>query len=202
MNYLVGAGGHALVVLDICRLSGIPVHGVFTDGPANPRIRDMQIFLRDEKKIEADDAVLVAIGSNEARKRIVKDLACGFFTAIHPSAVIDASVNLGKGTVIMGGTVLNASATVGDHVIINTGSVVDHECVVEDFVHISPNATLCGNVQVGEGTHIGAGAVVIPNIRIGRGCVIGAGAVVIRDVPPQSMVVGNPARVIKQLNPF
>jgi acetyltransferase EpsM len=202
MNYLIGAGGHALVILDICKLAGIHVHGLFTDAPANPKILGYPVHRWGDLHVSSADEVLIAVGSNEARKRLASDLQCGFFSAVHPSAIIDASVTIGKGSVVMAGALLNAFASIGEHVIVNTGAVIDHESVIADFAHISPGVTLCGNVRVGEGTHIGAGAVVIPNIRIGKGCVIGAGTVVIRDVPDCSMVVGNPGRIIKQLNPF
>jgi maltose O-acetyltransferase len=44
---------------------------------------------------------------------------------------------------------------------------------------------------------IGAGAVILPGITLGHGAVVGAGAVVTKDVPPYSIVVGNPARILK-----
>jgi len=90
-------------------------------------------------------------------------------------------------------------AVIGKHCIINTAASVDHDCVIEDFVQISPHATLCGGVSVGEGSQVGAGAVVIPGIRIGRWSLVAAGAVVLRDVPDNVLVMGNPARVVKNL---
>ena len=48
--------------------------------------------------------------------------------------------------------------------------------------------------------HVGANSVVLAGVTIGRNCQIGAGSVVTKDIPPYSVAVGNPARVIKQFN--
>ena len=53
--------------------------------------------------------------------------------------------------------------------------------------------TLCNNVW------IGAGAIVLPGVTVGENAVVGAGSVVTHDVPPDTVVAGNPARVIKSL---
>ena len=71
--------------------------------------------------------------------------------------------------------------------------------MVEDFVQVAPGAHLAGRVKVGAEAFIGIGAVVIQNLTIGRASVIGAGAAVVRDVPPDSLAIGVPARVRKHL---
>lgn len=53
---------------------------------------------------------------------------------------------------------------------------------------------------IGNNVQIGANSVIIGDITIGDNCVIGAGSVVCKDVPPYSVVVGNPAKIIKSLN--
>ena len=52
-------------------------------------------------------------------------------------------------------------------------------------------------VIIKDGAHIGIGAILMPGVTIGKGAVIGAGAVVTKDIPPYSVAVGSPARVIK-----
>lgn len=56
-------------------------------------------------------------------------------------------------------------------------------------------------VTIGNDCWIGGGAIICPGVTIGNGCVIGAGAVVTKDIPDYSLAVGNPAKVIKKLNP-
>ncbi len=54
-------------------------------------------------------------------------------------------------------------------------------------------------IRIGNGVWIGGGAIVLPGVTIGDGCVVGAGSVVTRDLPPGSLAVGNPARIIRSL---
>ena len=54
-------------------------------------------------------------------------------------------------------------------------------------------------IRIGDGVWVGGGAIVLPGITIGDGCVIGAGSVVTRDLPANSVAVGNPARIVRAL---
>ena len=56
---------------------------------------------------------------------------------------------------------------------------------------------LRADCRVGKNCFVGAGAILLPGVEIGDGCIVGAGAVVTQDVPPASIVAGNPARVIR-----
>ena len=57
-----------------------------------------------------------------------------------------------------------------------------------------------GPVIIGHHVHIGEGACIMPGVTVGDHSVIGAGAVVTRSIPPYSIAVGSPAKVIKQIN--
>ncbi|KYG82871.1 acetyltransferase [Roseivirga echinicomitans] len=196
---LIGASGHAKVILDILEQNEIKVECLVDANPSLISLCGYAVVHDSVFNFEGKDAIL-SIGSNEVRKKLNDLLPCTFKTAIHPKAILDKTVKVGEGTVVMAGVVLNRDVAVGKHVIINTSASVDHDNHIKDYVHISPNATLCGTVTVGEGTHIGAGATIIPNISIGKWAIIGAGAVVISDIPDFAVAVGNPARIIKYIN--
>lgn len=198
---LYGAGGHSRIIQLILKKEGIIITAIFDDNPSPYQSTYNTTILEGRKTSEKfphkGDPFIIAVGDNFHRFEIAKFLQSDFIKIIHPSAVIEENVTIGKGTVVYAGAVVQPNTTIGQHVIINTLASVDHDNILEDFVHISPNATLCGLVHVGEGTHIGAGAVVIPNIKIGKWCTIGAGSVIIRDIPDYAVVVGNPGKIIK-----
>ena len=193
--YLFGASGHAKVIIDILKASNEKIDALVDDNPFIDKLLEYDV-LHDKTDISP---VIVSIGLNSVRKKVVEKLTGKFGKAIHPSAIVSDTVTIGEGTVIMQGAIIQSCASIGRHCIINTGASVDHECVVEDFVHISPHSTLCGNVVVGEGSWIGAGTTIIPGVKIGKWCVIGAGSVVTKDIPDGYLAVGNRCKIIKKI---
>jgi len=195
--YLFGASGHAKVIIDSLTATGIAVQGLFDDNPDIRFLLKYPVFGPFDKDILGDDSLIISVGFNNIRKKIVDRLPANIMygRAIHPSAIISEYASVGEGSVVMQGAIIQSCTTVGKHCIVNTAASVDHDCVIEDFVHISPHATLCGGVSVGEGSQVGAGAVVIPGIRIGRWSLVAAGAVVLRDVPDNVIVMGNPVKI-------
>lgn len=196
--HIIGASGHAKVVIDILLEREIPVDGIWDD---NIELRSLKGFpikgnFSEFLKSSAN-SVIIAIGNNSVRKKLAEKLQFTDAMAIHPKSVVSKSSHVGIGTVIMANATVNADTRIGIHGIINTNSSVDHDCEIDDYVHISPHVGLAGNVSVGEGTHIGIGASIIQGIKIGKWATIGAGAVVIRDVPDYAIVVGNPGKIIK-----
>lgn len=195
--YLYGAGGHAKVIIDILKDSGITLAGLFDDNSTLTEVYGCKVIgLYDGQALDAP--LIISIGNNTVRAKIAHQLDTVFGNVIHKSAIISPYSIINEGTVVMHGAIVQAGAKIGAHAIINTNASVDHNCTVEDFAHISPGAVLCGHVHIGEGTHIGAGAVVPPGVHIGKWCKIGAGAIVTRDIPDFATAVGNPARRIKE----
>ena len=198
--YLIGASGHAKVIMDCLLDAGVAIQGLFDKNPAVKSLKGYAVN-GDYTFSHKEEPLVISIGLNAIRHRIAEELKGRTFgKAIHPSAMISSDVTIGEGTVVFHGAIIQSSAKIGQHVIVNTSASIDHDCIVGDFAHIAPQVALCGLVSVGEGTLVGAGAVVVPGIKIGKWCVIGAGSVVFRDVPDYGLVVGNPARLIKYTN--
>ena len=200
---VVGAGGHAKVVLESLASSG--VHDIV--GLTDPDQSKWGTLLGGYPVLGGDDVLptlrsegvdgaIIALGENRLRARLFeRAIAFGFkmVNAMHPHSWVSPSAQIGDGVAVMAGAVINANAQIGDNVIINTGATVDHDCCIGNHAHIAPGCHLGGNVQVGVGTLVGIGSSVIPDKRIGQWSIVGAGAVVVRDLPDNCVAIGVPA---------
>ena len=195
---VIGAGGHAKVVVDTAIAAGWDIAGIVGMPGDEPEILGYGVS-QDAAGIEAD-AFIVAIGKNRTRAAYFDQfLATGMpaGTVIHPSAVISSDAVIGNGSFVAAGAIVYTSARVGVDTVINTGCTIDHDCVIGDHALVGPLACLCGGVQVGDGSLIGAGSTNIPARSIAEWSVVGAGATVVSDLPAGSLAVGVPARVVR-----
>ncbi len=125
---------------------------------------------------------------------------------IEPGAIIREQVSIGEGAIIMMGAIINIGAEIGSGTMIDMGAILGGRAIVGDNCHIGAGAVLAGVVEpasavpvvVEDDVFIGANAVVIEGVRVGRNAVVAAGSIVITDVPPDTVVAGVPARVIKK----
>ncbi|GGE23894.1 acetyltransferase [Sphingobacterium cellulitidis] len=192
---IIGASGHAKVIIDIIEELGYSIEKVFDQDIKKVEILNYKIT---HNFINLPKHSIIAIGNNYIRKKIADHNLFDFQALVHPQSVISKYAKLGKGTVVMAGVSVNADASIGKYCILNTNCSIDHDCKIHDFVHISPNASLAGNVEVGECTHIGIGACIIQGIIIGKNCIIGAGSVIVKDVLDGTVIVGNPGKELKK----
>jgi acetyltransferase EpsM len=200
---VIGNGGHSKVIQEMILASRYEVMAILDDKYENEYTKQGILYAPISTLgflLESNVKVVIAIGNNAIRKKIVQQLDLQkdqYVSVIHPKAVISPTAKIKNGTVIMANAVINAEAKIGEHCIINTGTIIEHENEIGDYAHISPNATLTGNVSVGEGVHVGASASIIPGVEVGTWSVVGAGSTVIKNVPPNSVAVGCPTRVVK-----
>lgn len=205
---VVGAGGHARVVIDIaCRMGcwdlaailakeypaepeeigGVPIVGTYSDAAR---------FLAEGWK----HAVL-GIGDNDERAGLhvcLGQLGYAFPVLKHPWALIEENAIVGDGTVVCAGAIIGTQVVVGRNSIINTGAILDHETMTGDHVHVAPGCRVAGRVRIGEGAMLGIGTCVRQKIRIGARAIIGAGSVVVDDISADVVACGSTARVARQ----
>jgi sugar O-acyltransferase (sialic acid O-acetyltransferase NeuD family) len=205
-----GATGQAKVLREFIGALGYELVAVFDNNPEVQKpFHDLPIYYGREgferwKKEHGhrETACLVAIGGARGRDRLeiqrfleLNKLAS--VVAVHPAAYVAASAKIGRGCQILARAFVAAEAEIGDACIINTAANIEHESILGAGVHVSVGANLGGRVTIEDYSLIGIGAIVLPNVRIGSDCIVGAGAVVTKDVPDGKVVVGNPARVVR-----
>jgi sugar O-acyltransferase (sialic acid O-acetyltransferase NeuD family) len=194
---VIGAGGHAKVLISTLTARGLPIAAVFDDDDSK---WGMDAHGTRVSRIERErgGSAIIGIGDNAQRREMASALKFEWQTVVHPSACVHPSAKLGRGTVVFAGAVVQPDAVIGDHVIVNTGATIDHDCVIGDYAHLAPGVHLSGAVHVGEGAFIGIGTGVSPGVRIGRWSPLGAGALAIRDLADGVVAVGGPAIALKR----
>jgi acetyltransferase-like isoleucine patch superfamily enzyme len=151
------------------------------------------IFVHDRALVESD---LIGAGTR-----------IWAFAHVMPGARIGSNCNICDHTYVEGDVV------VGDRVTIKSGVFLFDGLRVEDDVFIGPQATFtndpfprskqpfdCPITTLRRGASIGAGAIILPGVTVGERAMVGAGAVVTKDVPDDTVVVGNPARPLRTLD--
>jgi acetyltransferase EpsM len=122
-----------------------------------------------------------------------------FATLIHPTAIIPSGMcSLGHGVLMSPLSQLSPDVTIHDNCILLPNSFVGHDSTLQKFAHIATNSVVGANVVIGRAVHIGSNATIREKVKIGDFSLVGAGAVGLNDVKEDSVVIGNPAEVLRQ----
>lgn len=190
---IIGAGGHASVLVDILKQQNRDILGL-----VSPEIESKSVF-SDIEHLKNDDDILKfdkeiiklvnGIGSlpgSSLRSSIYdkfKALGYEFETIIASNALVSSHVELQEGVQILTGSIIQTGAIIGANTIINSGAIIEHDCNVGKHNHIAPSATLSGGVVLNNNVHVGTGANIIHLVKIGKDTVIGAGVTITKNIP-------------------
>lgn len=200
---LLGAGGFALEAANWAFDAGFSVHAMFDESfeiPQGPVVRIP--ILSEIRSFDNRYCFLPAVGNIKTRDHLLKRAM--FETemvptepVIHPSAVVSKFAKVAYGSIVCPQAVVSPGVEIEAYALLNLGCTVGHGTKIGLNVNIAPGANISGNVEIGSRVYIGSNAFIRENITIGKGATIGAGAVVVKDVPENTVVVGNPARPLK-----
>lgn len=110
---------------------------------------------------------------------------------------IGSDMQVKQGCIVQEKAVITCNVNIGVSTCIGFSSVLHHDVRTGNYCFIAANCTICGNVTIGDGTFIGAGSIIREEIEIGTNCVVGMGSVVVDNVPDNSVLYGNPARIVR-----
>jgi len=124
-----------------------------------------------------------------------------YATLIHRTAIIPQGFcNIGYGVLMASLSQISPDTTIGDNCILLGNSFIGHDSIMKRFAHLASNSVVGANVIVGKGVHVGTNSTIREKVNIGDFSLIGSGAVVLDDVEENTVVVGNPAKVLYKRN--
>lgn len=157
------------------------------------QLQGIPVFGRDALELHPEAMVIAEYDWPNKSEIPLERLA----SLIDPTAFVARTAHIGRGCVIYPNCYVGAYADIGDFLFCLSGSVINHNDVIGDRVTLTSGVVVAGDVHIEADCYLGQHATVRELVRIGRGSLIGMGAVVLRDVPPNSVMVGNPARRLR-----
>jgi len=205
---MLGAGGFAREVLDTIDIINKhtdeaiePIGFVYDNGnkDAGKLIHGIPVLgeLSHLKKVDLNEISLVAaVGRPVWRRKMVteaKKLGGSFMSLIHPTATISKRAKIGEGAIIMRYGNIQSGAVIGDFFSADAFASIGHDVIFGDFVHMSPRVATVGGAIIGNNVFLGIRSTIL-NVSVGDGSVVGACALVNKDMPPNMIARGVPAK--------
>lgn len=202
---IYGCGGMGREIADLAYRMKKWKNIIFVDDNIKSRIVDeLEVYTFDEAINHYNKANLefiITIGEPLTRQMLYERLDrynLNSANLISPEVYISRFSSVERGTIIHTGATLTVNVQIGRGCLINKHVVIGHDATIGNYTVISPNATIGGEANIGSGCFVGSGAVIRNGISIGENSIIGMGAVVLKDVDPNSVMVGNPAKLLRQ----
>lgn len=208
--YIIGAGTYGEVMYELAEICGYNIAGYFDedDNKIGTNVMGVEVIGKFSKLSNFDIAgknFIVAIGNNKIRCDIMTQINNnGGITPslIHPTAYVSKSAKIGNGVYIQQGAVIWTKAIISDFVIISPNTVIAHHTKLGKACMISTMCVVGANLEIGDYTFFGIGSIAITGIKkVGKNVYLGAGTTVIKDTEDNILMVGSPARKIRDREP-
>ena len=192
------------VIGDGCRIGDNVVLG------KPPALSPRSTAKREElPPLELGEGSIVSTGSVVfAGTRIGSRVILGDQSCVRERCVLGDDVVVGRGSLVENDTTIGARTKIQANAYVTAYSILENDVFIAPCV-VTTNDNFMGRTEqrhalrkgptIRRGARIGGGAVLLPGIEVGEEAFVGAGAVVVRNVPPRALVVGNPARQIRDV---
>lgn len=172
---------------------GLVIYGEYTD---------VIKFLNNNKRYISDYEIEYTCRNSAIPLLNILDLNA----RIEPGAIIRDGTIIHERVIVLMGAIINVGAEIGEETMIDMGAIIGACAKIGKYCHIGANAVIAGVLEppsakpcvIEDHVLVGANAVILEGVRIGENSVIGAGSIVLQDIPPNSVVVGNPGKIIKE----
>lgn len=205
---IIGAGTHGEVYLSYLKKSGVDIIGFIDDDKSKvgTEIRGIKViglyedlFSKKFKDIISD--VYCPLGDNQIRQHYLNSAKNeGYSTPsfIHPSVILAPDISVGEAVYILQGNYVMPYTKIGNYFMMNMGCTIGHHVTIGEGVFISSGARIGASVTISDYAYFGTGCTIKTGVEsIGTSALIGAGAVVINNVADNTVVAGNPAKIIE-----
>ena len=205
--YLIGVGNYTEVIIELARDCGFNIKGLYhyNHERLGEKVLGVSINGCTEDLYKENlngKNFAVTMGSNKLRNDIATKLRkLGAVTPnlIHPRAFVSPSATLGEGCFIHLNAKISTNCILGNDCVIDFNSLVAHHATLGDACYMSSIAMVGSYCNLGDRVLLGMNSLIIPlKLNIGNDCVIGAKANVTKSFPENCVLVGNPARKIKE----
>lgn len=210
-SVIIGAGTYGEVYLAYLQEAGVEVIGFLDDDPklAGTNVKGVPVLggvgmMTTIRQTHGVEAVYCPLGNNKLRVkflRMAKDCELKTPNYIHPSVNLSPNVTIGEGVYILLGTSIMPHTIIKNYVMISMNVSLAHHNVLEEGVFLSTGCNFGASIHAHKYAYCGIASTIMTGLHeLGEDCLIGAGAVVIRDVEPNAVMAGVPAKVIKYKN--
>ncbi len=204
---ILGTGSIGKSAMEAFQSNDVLVYGFLDDDDSfkGKEIGEVEVMgkLDDQSYLSvigSECEVFVAMEEIEVRRNLVEMLITERkvmpVNAIHDSATLASSAQIGHGNYIGAGVIIGSYAELKSHLIVNSGAIINHDVKLGNYVQVGAGTIIDSGAQIEDEVFVGSGVTIVAGIKVGHGARIGAGSVVIKNVDEGETVFGNPAEPV------
>ena len=207
--YILGVGINTIVYIDLVESCGYEIAGLYhyNDKRTGENIREIPIIDSNlnlfKKKSLMGMNFAISVGNNKIRADLAKQIrekGGNIPTLIHPTAVVSKYASISEGVVIHANSVVQADVIIKKDTVVSYNTSVTHTSSIGEACYLAFNSNIGAGIKIQNYVFIGQSASIVSGKLeyVGNNSIVGAGSVVINNVEPNSIVIGNPAKLLKQ----